>query len=199
MLVAADIAYHSHHSPVIAIHDPDRLRVGVGEEARLVGVILLHGRVPVQVIGTQIREHANRWLEARRIVQLERRYLERNPFRLLVTDRNLGERGSNVACFDRLEVQAAQKMSDEGSRGGLAVSAGDGNEPRSYEKVERDFNLARDRNALLARESQWPCLRWNARAGNDERRARESLQIVSADVDYDALRTQLLRAPSGVG
>src|SRR4029077_6551117 len=146
---------------------------GVGEEARLVGVVLLHARVPVQVIGTQIREHAYGGLEARRIVELKRRHLQRNPFRLLVTDRDLGERRSNVACFDRLEVKSAQKMSDEGGRGGLAVSAGDGNEARSFEKVERDLNLARDRNALLARERQRPCLRWNAGTGNDERRARE--------------------------
>src|ERR1700688_139605 len=90
-------------------------------------------------------------------------------------------------------------MSDESGRGGLAVGASDGNDPRPCEEVERDFNLARDRNAFLARECQRPRLWWDARACNDECRASKSLQIVPADIDHDSLRAQLLRASSGVG
>src|SRR6202049_3879985 len=90
-------------------------------------------------------------------------------------------------------------MGDESGRGGLAVRASDGNDARSFEKVERDFNLTRDRNAFLARERERPRFRWHARACNDECRSRESLQIVPPEFYHDSLYTQLLRAPSSVG
>ena len=90
-------------------------------------------------------------------------------------------------------------MSDESGRGGLAIRASDGNDARPHEEVERDFNLTRDRNAFLARECQRPRLWWNTRAGNDQCRAAESLQIMPADIDHDSLRPQLFRASSGVG
>ena len=85
-------------------------------------------------------------------MQLERGHLERNPFRCLLASSYLGERRSNVAGFDRLQVQATQKVRYQGGRRSLTVGSGDGDDARFLEKVERDLDLACDRDAVLSGE-----------------------------------------------
>ena len=152
VLVASDISRHPHHRSIVVIYHPHRVSIGVREQTPLVSVILFDARVPVEVIRTQIRQHADHRFEARRIVQLEGGHLERNPFRCLLASGYLGERRSNVAGFDRLQVEATQKVSYQGSRRSLTVGSGDGDDARFLEKVERHLDLACDRDAVVSRK-----------------------------------------------
>ena len=69
----------------------------VPEHQRLVAEVLVDAVVPIEMIRRQIRQHADARIDARRIVQLERRHLERDPVRRRRRQRQLGERRADVA------------------------------------------------------------------------------------------------------
>jgi len=59
IFVAGDVAHHPLHGFVVIVDDPGGIPIRVDEEARLVGVVLFDRRVPVEVVGTQIRKHSD--------------------------------------------------------------------------------------------------------------------------------------------
>ena len=65
---------------VVAIRHPMGRGCRVAKEQRLVTVVLLDGRVAIEVIRGEIRQDANARRDARRVVQLEGGDLQRNPF-----------------------------------------------------------------------------------------------------------------------
>src|SRR5437868_2143402 len=193
-LVAGDVLDHAHHCLIVAIHNPGGFSVCVGEEARLVRVILVRARVTIQMVGAQIGKDADNRLEAGRVVQLKRRHLQRNPLRLLLSNCDLRKRRPDVTGLHCFQIETAQQMRDECGRRGLAVGAGDGDDARAFEKVERDLHLARDRNSMLAGKCERLGARREPGAGHQEPGVRQASEIVASDVDGDSLSAQLFRA-----
>jgi len=92
---------HIDHSPVVGIAHPARVRRCIRKEPRLVGVILVGAWIAVEVVGRQVGEHADGWLQPRRVVQLERRHLERDPFRLRIAHCDFRQRCPDVTGIHR--------------------------------------------------------------------------------------------------
>src|SRR2546423_15683428 len=76
VFVPGYIADHPNDGFVVMIDDPGRVAVRVDEKARLVRVVLFDCRIAIEMIRAEIGEDTDNRLEARRVVQLERRHLE---------------------------------------------------------------------------------------------------------------------------
>ena len=188
---AGNALRHLLHGGVVEIRHPVRRRVRVPEEQRLVGEVLVDARVPIEVVRRQVRQHAGARVDARRVVQLERRHLERDPRRRRRRQRELGERRADVARRRREPAEALQEMADERGRGGLAVRSGDGDVGELGQKAQPDLDLAHDVDARVPRRNERRRVGRNTRARDDERRARDALEVVTAEVHGDVVRPQL--------
>jgi len=70
-LSSLDTGGHPRDTLIVRVEDPDRVGRRVGEQQSLVCVVLVLGRISVQMIGTEIRKDSNVGVEARAVVQLE--------------------------------------------------------------------------------------------------------------------------------
>ena len=101
----------------------------VRDQARLEAGVVLHGAVPVEVVGRDVEQHADAGRERGRQLDLERRHLDD-------VDAALGRRlqlqdgGADVAAHLRVPAGGAQDVGDERRGRRLAVGAGDGDERR---------------------------------------------------------------------
>jgi hypothetical protein len=76
------------------------------------------------MVGTQVGEHADTRVEARRVVKLKRRHLESDPLRMPRTQCYLGQSGSNVPRFDGIAGDLLKNVSDQRRGRRLSVGAG---------------------------------------------------------------------------
>src|SRR5262249_44934166 len=135
----------------------------------------------------EVRHDADARLNARRIVQLKRRDLERYPLWRRRLERELRERRADVAGGHRAMAPRGQDVRGEGGGGRLAVGAGDRGVAEVGQEAERDLHLAHDLDAPGARGGE----RWRGRrytwTRNHQRRALDSLQIVTTHIHRDSL------------
>ena len=99
------------------------------DQARLEAGVVLHGAVPVEVVGRDVEQHADAGRQRGRQLDLERRHLDH-------VDAILGRRlqiqdgGADVAAHLRVPPGRAQDVGDQRRGRRLAVGAGDGDERR---------------------------------------------------------------------
>lgn len=149
--VAGGPARHVEHRRVIRIHHPPGILPRVPEQERLVFIVGVDVGVPVQMVGRQVREHADHGGDARRVVQLVRGGLEGDPRRRARMERHLAQRPSDVPRHLGLEAELSQQVPDDVRHGGLAVRAGDGDVPDALERAKRQLELGDHRSAGGAR------------------------------------------------
>jgi hypothetical protein len=195
--VASDVSCHSLSEAVVTVYDPQRILVRVGEQPGFVFVVLSDAGVSIEVIGTQIGEHANVGVETRRVVELEGGYLESNPVRLPLAQDDLGERCSDIPGGYGFEIEAPQYVRDHGGGRGLSVGTSDRDEARSIQEVKRDLHLAHYPHSFVAREREWRRVWRYPRAHDDQHGAAHPLQVVSPYLNRYSLCAELFRAPNG--
>jgi hypothetical protein len=98
-------------------------------EAGLERGVVLHAAVPVEMVGRDVEQHADRGAERRRQLDLERRHLD-DVDALGGWRRQLQDGGADVAAHLRIPACGAKNVGDERRGGRLAVGAGDRNERR---------------------------------------------------------------------
>ena len=144
--------HHRLHRGVVRVADPDRGGLGVPEQPRLVAVVLLERGVPVEVIGREVGEHADGRPEVRRVVELERAQLQRQPVRRVRRQRHVAERAADVSRGLGAEPGRRHRVGDERRGRGLAVGAGDADAAGAIpERQEPDIHLGVDRETGRAR------------------------------------------------
>src|SRR5688500_6166814 len=77
-------------------------------------------------------------------------------------------------------------MAEQGGGGRRAVRAGDGDRPGTWQEVERDLDLADDGDSSCVRGRERRRGRGNAGTRHDERRLRDTGEIVATDIDIGA-------------
>jgi len=91
-----DAARQLEHQPIIRIEHPDVVRGGVAKQQPLVGVVRLRRGIAVQMVGGEVRQHADFGREVGAVVQLKRRHLEAEPLIPLVGHREVRHRPADV-------------------------------------------------------------------------------------------------------
>ena len=160
------------------------------EEERLVGVVRLHARIAVEVIGGEVRDDPDRRMDGRRVVQLVRRDLERHPGGDGYAQREFGERHADVARLARIVTEGAQEVSGERGGRGLAVGARDGDVAQRRQRAERDLEFPDDRHPRGAGGAKGRRAGRDAGACDDERRLANADEVVRAEVHGDARAAQ---------
>ena len=84
-------------------------------------------------------------------------------------------------------------MANERGRSRLAVRARDRDVGELGQEAQADLDLAHDVDAGVARRHERWCVGRNARTGDDQRRACDALEVVSAQFDGDVIGFQLGR------
>src|SRR5215470_8398205 len=107
---ARQMPRHVLDGGVVGVRDPQRCRACVSEHERLVAKILIDTGVSIEVVRRKVRQYSDRRPDARRIVELERRYLERNPIGHMRLERELGQRRSDVPRRCRMATEALEEM-----------------------------------------------------------------------------------------
>ena len=92
----------------------------------LSAIIRLDVGVPVEVVGREVGQHANRRRDRRRVVQLVRGHLERDPRRRVRLERDLAQRRADVSRDRDFVAKAAQQVTDDRRDGRLSVRSRDG-------------------------------------------------------------------------
>ena len=113
-------------APLVAVGDDGQVAgVEVGEQLLLGRRVVLHGVVPVEVVGRDVEQHAHVRVQALGGGQLEARELGHEPL-AGGTARHLADgHGADVADGLGRKAARAQQVAGERGRGGLAVRAGD--------------------------------------------------------------------------
>ena len=115
-------------SAPVVVDDDDRAR-RLGDEPLLDPGVAVEGAVAVEVVGRDVEENADRRVDARRKVDLERRALDdveaTRPRRVEREDR-----GADIAAELNVAIRLLEKMRDQRRRRRLAVGAGDRDERR---------------------------------------------------------------------
>ena len=117
------------------------------EHAHLRGRVLLKRRVPVEMIGSEIQQHADFRPECFDRLELEAADLGYRDGVSVEASTQREQRSSNVAADQRRNVGRLQNVRDERRRRGLAVRAGDRDELAS-QKSPRQLYFAPHRNSL---------------------------------------------------
>src|SRR3569833_1616297 len=81
-------------------------------------------------------------------------------------------------------------MAGQRRRGGFVYGAGEGDVLEIRQEPQADFDLTDDRNAGRACRFERRSRRRNSRARDDESTAGDAVEIMSAELDIDALRTK---------
>ena len=142
----------------------------VAEEHRLVGVVLVDRRITIEMVGAQIRHHTDCRVDAGRVVELERRYLQGDPVGSTVAQCDLRQRDADVARRDGVEAKPAKQVRGERGHRRLAVRSGDRNVAQRRDGVKRDLDLADDRQAGFTCPLERRRGGRNTGAGHDQRR-----------------------------
>src|SRR5687768_6335624 len=79
IVFARDSRDHLAHQCIVRVYDPTRSRLCRSEEPRLVRIVFLDARIPVEMVRTEVGEDSDQRFETVGIVQLKGRHLERNP------------------------------------------------------------------------------------------------------------------------
>src|SRR5690348_3534587 len=161
----------------------------VFEDARLGGGISVHGAVPVEMIGSQVQEHADVGTEGIDEFELEAAEFHYRPgaFRGGVGAGN--QRRADVSGEQGGNSRTAQNVFDERGCGGLAVGAGDA-EHLSLEETESELDFAPDVDALLTRGAEDGSAGGNTGAGNDQVLIGKNLFGMAAEFQLQACGTQ---------
>ncbi len=122
----------------------------VAHDAHLrVHVVLEAVVVAVEVVGRDVRQHADMSAEVVHAVELERAQLQHIPV-VATRGHGVGEALADVAAQRHVQPRVAQDLVDERRGGRLAVRPGDADALRAVEVAARELHLGDDGDAALA-------------------------------------------------
>ena len=135
---------------VVARIDEEVARILVLRNAHLgIHVVLETVVVTVEVVGRDVRQHADMGAEPEHAVELERAQLQYVPVVIAGSDR-VGETLADIAAEGYVVAGVAQDLVDERRSGRLAVRAGDADRPGFAQVAARELHFGDDRNARFA-------------------------------------------------
>ena len=135
---------------VVARIDEEVARILVLRNAHLgIHVVLETVVVTVEVVGRDVRQHADMGAEPEHAVELERAQLQYVPVVIAGSDR-VGETLADVAAEGYVVAGVAQDLVDERRSSRLAVRAGDADRPGLTQVAARELHFGDDRNARFA-------------------------------------------------
>ncbi len=164
------------------------------EQTRLVRVVRVDVRVPVQMVRRQVRHDPDLRVERLHAGELKRAHLEHVPLRRLVEQREVGRRGreapADVATGRGPDPRRREEVRDEERSRGLPIGPGDCNQ---WTRVEPNGEVGLGDPALspCGERSEQRSVGGDSRTDHDDPGACHSLDVVSTQLDRRSSGSEL--------
>jgi hypothetical protein len=171
---------------VAARKDPHALRVGVVEDPRLVGIVGVDRLVAIEMIGREVRDHADVGSERVDTGQLEGAHLEHHPIVDVTGARDIrggrGQPAAHVASRHGAHARGAQQVVDQKRGGRLPIRPGN-RDQCTREEPSGQLWLRDPLNSPPKELSEHRSVRRDSRAGDDDTGAGDPFDVVSSQLD----------------
>ena len=172
------------------VHNRDVVARLVFENPQLGCAIFGHGRITIEMVGSEVEPDADRRSKRPDGFELKRTYFNGEDIEIAIFERDFTERFADVAASDRALATGVQHLRKQLGGGRFSVRAGDGDDRQAYRTpAELEFAQRLDFSRREIRRQRRE--RIDARTQDDKIVIRRILVRVATGTDSNAARAQV--------